>query len=64
MVGSSSATTARVNPSIGAPGAWTTSATASASDSLRTVCGVPPASGTTVPADAVTRLAGSSPPPR
>ena len=36
-------------PSIGAPGAWTTKATASLADSLRTVCGVPPASGTVSP---------------
>lgn len=40
-------------PSIGAPGAWTTKATASLADSLRTVCGVPPASGTVSPVFAV-----------
>jgi DNA-binding MarR family transcriptional regulator len=40
---------------MGAPGACTTKATASAADSLRMVCGVPPASGTVSPAAAVRR---------
>ena len=64
MVGSPAAAraaAARENSSIGAPGAWTTNAVASAPDSLRTVCGVRPASGTTSPAVAVTRRTGSSP---
>jgi hypothetical protein len=38
-----SAAPARRKPSIGAPGAWTTKATPSLRDSLRMVCGVPPA---------------------
>ena len=46
---------AREKPSIGPAGECTTNATASASDSLRMVCGVPPASGTTSPGPAVTR---------
>jgi len=60
MSGGPSAAAARLKASIGAPGACTTKATASADDSLRTVCGVPPARGTTSPAPAVTRRTGSS----
>jgi hypothetical protein len=50
-----SAAPARRKPSIVAPGACTTKAAAPAPDSLRMVCGVPPASGTTAPAAAVQR---------
>ena len=53
-----SAATARQKFSMGAPGACTTKATASAADSLRIVWGVPPASGTTSPAVATVRCTG------
>ena len=43
---------ARMNASISPPGAKTTWACASASDSLRTVCAAPPGIGTTAPAGA------------
>ena len=52
---------ARQKFSIGEPGACTTNATASATDSLRIVWGVLPASGTTSPAVAVSRRTGALP---
>ena len=55
-----SAAAAREKPSMASPGACTMKATASASDSLRIVCGVPPARGITWPAGTATRTTVSS----